>query len=604
VKQPSYLRRTGRRNSTRANRAPHFTLEAAERRVLLASLSALPLLHSNPTAKAKLYIDFDGAPAVGQWVGFDVPATPAYDTDGDPTTFTSSELSDINEIWARVAEAYSPFNIDVTTQDPGNRNNYQTSSIIVGGSVDTWLKQEAGGVAPLGAFFNDAPNVGFVFSDDAFGDTLYLGQAIAHEAGHTFGLNHHSTFKPDGSVDQEYDPGNPSFGPIMGFPDSGARMLWANTLADVDGKPVAQDDLAILSGKLNRFGYRADDWGNTRLSAGTISTDSAGKFTTAGVIERNTDIDAFNIKAGAGTLSISLKVAQFAPMLDATIKVVDAFGTVIAQKATSSLGESLTANVTAGTYTVIVSGAGNYGDIGTYTLSGSVPSGPDNSDHLLVEGTDFDDIVTLKLVDGAYELVVNGATRTIDPDTIKQFDVLLGDGNDSLTIGPGVCPVYALGGSGNDTLSGGDDNETLSGSAGNDLIFGYGGDDRISGGAGKDIIVGGIGNDRLYGDAGNDVITGGAGVDRLYGGDDNDVLSGESSADPCYGENGNDTLYGGRGTDLLNGGDGLDQLYGGDDNDALYARDSAFDLVNGGAGIDKALADDSDTHLSLEELLA
>lgn len=52
------------------------------------------------------------------WRGWFVPATPAYDIDGDLTTFSAQELSNIQQIWAAVAEAYSPFN--VTTVDPGN----------------------------------------------------------------------------------------------------------------------------------------------------------------------------------------------------------------------------------------------------------------------------------------------------------------------------------------------------------------------------------------------------------------------------------------------------------------------------------------------------
>ena len=39
----------------------------------------------------------------------------AFDQDGDPTTFSSGELTAIQQIWSVVAEAYSPFNVDVTT---------------------------------------------------------------------------------------------------------------------------------------------------------------------------------------------------------------------------------------------------------------------------------------------------------------------------------------------------------------------------------------------------------------------------------------------------------------------------------------------------------
>ena len=151
-------------------------MEEIERRWLLSSpLSAVPVLHSFPKASAKLFIDFDGNPAIDDWLGQPVPTTPAYDVDGDPTTFSSTELNNIKEIWSRVAEKYSPFNIDVTTQDPGNRDNFKTTQIVVGGSSADWLGAEAGGVAPISGFSNDSPNTGFVFP---VGDIEALGRQM------------------------------------------------------------------------------------------------------------------------------------------------------------------------------------------------------------------------------------------------------------------------------------------------------------------------------------------------------------------------------------------------------------------------------------------
>src|SRR5437867_3407789 len=43
--------------------------------------------------------------------------TPAYDLDNDATTFNTTELDVIHKVWQRVAEKYSPFNINVTTVD-------------------------------------------------------------------------------------------------------------------------------------------------------------------------------------------------------------------------------------------------------------------------------------------------------------------------------------------------------------------------------------------------------------------------------------------------------------------------------------------------------
>src|SRR5881394_3003019 len=91
-----------------------------------------PQLSSHPSSTVKLYLDFVGAPAQ-QWGSYTTTATPAYDTDGDPTSFSDTELGQVHEIWARVAEKYSPFNLDVTTVDPGIYPYYQVARVVIGG---------------------------------------------------------------------------------------------------------------------------------------------------------------------------------------------------------------------------------------------------------------------------------------------------------------------------------------------------------------------------------------------------------------------------------------------------------------------------------------
>lgn len=110
---------------------------------------------------------------------------------------------------------------------------------------------------------------------------------------------------------------------------------------------------------------------------------------------------------------------------------------------------------------------------------------------------------------------------------------------------------------------------TLVATSGNDSITGFDSDDAISGLAGNDSINGGNGDDTLNGDEGDDSLTGGNGNDILNGGDGRDNLTGG---------NGNDTLRGGAGVnDILNGGRGDDTyLFGpGDGNTLIRNADSA-----------------------------
>jgi hypothetical protein len=49
---------------------------------------------------------------------------------------------------------------------------------------------------------------------------------------------------------------------------------------------------------------------------------------------------------------------------------------VVASADTASLGETLSANLAAGTYYLVVRSHGVYGDVGTYSISGTAPQGP------------------------------------------------------------------------------------------------------------------------------------------------------------------------------------------------------------------------------------
>src|SRR6266567_1387936 len=89
-------------------------------------------------------------PGAARWGTYNVPTTPAYDADGDATTFSATEIANITEVYQRVAEKYSPFNINVTTVDPGSYSNKSAQRVVIGGA-GAWLGATAGGVSYVGA---------------------------------------------------------------------------------------------------------------------------------------------------------------------------------------------------------------------------------------------------------------------------------------------------------------------------------------------------------------------------------------------------------------------------------------------------------------------
>jgi Ca2+-binding RTX toxin-like protein len=130
-------------------------------------------------------------------------------------------------------------------------------------------------------------------------------------------------------------------------------------------------------------------------------------------------------------------------------------------------------------------------------------------------------------------------------------------------------------------------NDSLIGNSLDNYIQGGGG--RIEGMAGNDTLVGssgyaetidgGDGNDLIYGLAGDDDLSGGDGNDTIFGGAGNDTIYGDAGNDTLYGGEGNDTIYGGSGDDVIMGGLGADNLWGGAGADVFVF--SSFDATLG-----------------------
>ena len=126
-----------------------------------------------------------------------------------------------------------------------------------------------------------------------------------------------------------------------------------------------QDDLAVLSGGNNGFGYRADEAG-TGISSASTNLSLSG---TAGVITTTSDWDYYAFSTGAGNVTFSA-TPPTGGMLDVRLQIVDSWGTTVASASTGDLAERVSAYLNAGTYFIGVGSHGGYGDIGQYYSRG------------------------------------------------------------------------------------------------------------------------------------------------------------------------------------------------------------------------------------------
>ena len=154
----------------------------------------------------------------------------------------------------------------------------------------------------------------------------------------------------------------------------------------------------------------------------------------------------------------------------------------------------------------------------------------------------------LGLIDG--DVTTKGGNDIVSNNGVMTGVLDLGADDDTYTaIEGGVVLGGVLGGTGNDTLTGGDNADFIDGGDDNDRLFGRGGDDDLRGGLGSDFMSGGMGDDQLIGDDG---------ADKMFGGDGDDTLNGGRDQDTIRGGDGNDEINGGRLADVLRGGAGAD----------------------------------------------
>jgi PKD repeat protein len=360
----------------------------------LTTVAPLPasqtfLLNSRPGSDRVIYLDFDGHTISGRaWNGGETVVSPPYDRDGDVSNFSSLEIDYIQKMWRQVAEDYAPFDVNVTTQDPGPDAITRSSSadlqfgtrVVI--TKDNFSGCGCGGYSYLRVFddVGDYYKPAYVFNTSLVG----AGEAISHEAGHNLGLSH------DGSATASYYAGHgdgaTGWAPIMGVGYYEKLVQWSQ--GEYTGANQTQDDFQLIQ----NYGapLAADDHGNSNASATTLVASGDGinsSISNKGMINQRDDVDVFHFISGAGNYNISVMPAAYSPNLDISAQLFSEQGNLVASSnPISSLAATLTGTgLLAGDYFLMIDGVGegdklatgytDYGSLGHYSISGTVPDG-------------------------------------------------------------------------------------------------------------------------------------------------------------------------------------------------------------------------------------
>jgi len=350
-------------------------------------LSETFTLNSRPGSRRVIYLDFDGHEISGTaWnVGtVDPIISPAYTRDSNPA-FSDLELEYIQKMWRQVAEDYAPFDVNVTTQDPGlaaisrsgSNDEYYGTRVVI--TEDNFDNCGCGGFAYLRAFddTSDYYKPAFVFNTSLVG----AGEAITHEAGHNLGLSHDGTSGV--SYYQGHGSGDTGWAPIMGVGYYKKLVQWSK--GEYAGANNTEDDIA----RMQVYGapLMTDDHGDSNTAATALDTTTNGSTVSlsgSGMIRRSEDVDVFSFLSGAGNFTINVDPAPISPNLDILAQLYNSAGTLVASaNPVDSLPAVLSGSLAAGDYFLKIDGIGkgdplgtgytDYGSLGHYTVSGSIP---------------------------------------------------------------------------------------------------------------------------------------------------------------------------------------------------------------------------------------
>lgn len=344
-----------------------------ESEAVQVTTAAAGKLHSRSGAKATIYLDFDGY--VDDYAGNASAARAKY-----IQTPVFEKRDEIAKIWRSVAEDFSVFDVDVTTEEPpldklvkSDAKDEEYGKRVVFDKrvgLEKWYIG-AGGVSGLGAFGFRTDRPAFIFGET----TDNIACQATHEVSHTLGLVHDggeilipagselyengvwTKYEKDDYIKSEYFSGqrvslNCTWYPVMGGVPTADGGDYINQFSNGNYETATntEDDFAVITGKAQgvregnvvvfpkalypdekeegfwKLNLLPDDVGND------IANAAAYTGTVPGLISPS-DIDVFSFEAGKGKATIKVSPeyqgSSYGCSLDAKVELLDAKGNVL-----------------------------------------------------------------------------------------------------------------------------------------------------------------------------------------------------------------------------------------------------------------------------------
>ena len=344
--------------------------------ITISARSQVPVLNSFAGAPATVFLDFDG---------HYVTATPwnwAGPIDAQPAELSTTQMVEIHN---RVAEDFGIFNLNITTDSTIFLATLPAQRVrIIITPTSSWYGS-AGGVSFINSFSWTNNTPAWVFSALLGNNVKKIAEAISHEAGHTLGLQHQSTFDSTCKKTAEYfaGQGNGEIGwaPIMGVGYSKNLTTWHNGTSAM-GCSNYQNDINVIASVSNQFGLRNDDHLDTHTGASPMVLGFASAA--SGIINNSSDRDVFkfdmtstnNFRLSAIPQNVGLgnegaNVDIWVSLLDQNTDTIGRYNPV------DLLNVGIDTNLNSGTYYLVVEGVANtnlskYGSLGFYNIAASL----------------------------------------------------------------------------------------------------------------------------------------------------------------------------------------------------------------------------------------